>query len=70
MRHVTRECLHGKISGFPIAFKRLDRALVGIAPGCCDSLGPLRNPARAAPAATALTAAPSFISKTFGDLSG
>ena len=58
-----------------MAFKRLDRALVGIAPGCGDSLGPLRHPARAAPAeaakaATALTAAPSFISKTFADLSG
>ena len=55
-----------------MAFKRLDRALVGIAPGCGDALGSFRNPARAAPAATALTAAPSFISKTLrisrGDL--
>ena len=55
-----------------MAFKRLDRALVGIAPGCGGSLGPFRHPARAAPAEAALTAAPSFISKTlrisWGDL--
>jgi len=72
MRHVTRECLHSKIRVLPMAFKRLDREVVGIAPGCGDSLGPLRNPARAAPAEAALTAAPSFISKTLrisrGDL--